>query len=78
MARVLKYINTLRENLNSYEIAAGLDNGDIKYPEWLGISVGAGHGEVRVWDTEDPSANWDHNFIVINPVCACIDCESNM
>jgi hypothetical protein len=54
MNRLNDFINKLRvadENYHDHEIAAGLGNGDIERPEWMGYSESTDH--VKLWDAED-------------------------
>ena len=54
MSRLAKWVSEqLAENTES-EIAAGLTNGDIQTPEWLGTST-IDSNTIRIWDQEDGS-----------------------
>ena len=47
-SRVRAFIASLiLEDLSEYDIAAGLGNGDIERPEWLGVSEGVDH--IKLW-----------------------------
>lgn len=54
MSRLTRYIAELRKEMTEYEIAAGLDNGDIDKPSWLCTSNVNSH-IVRVWDYKNGS-----------------------
>lgn len=48
------------EGMSEYEIAAGLDNGDIERPEWLASSPSTAIG-YAIWDNEESSGQ-DHLY----------------
>lgn len=50
MQRLDDLFKHLRQHHTDQEIAAGLGNGDIDKPEWLGYSEGSDH--LKVWDTD--------------------------
>ncbi len=60
-SRVRAFIASLiLEDLSEYDIAAGLGNGDIERPEWLGVSEGVDH--IKLWDTEDGHSSHQMGF----------------
>jgi hypothetical protein len=55
--RLTKWVNELKDaGMSEYAIAAGLDNGDVERPEWLGSSPCTGIGYV-IWDTAESSGD---------------------
>jgi hypothetical protein len=44
-------------------LAAGLGNGDISAPEWLGMSEDIDH--MKIWDREEPNESDQMGFIII-------------
>lgn len=63
--RVRVFIASLiLEDLSAYDIAAGLGNGDIERPEWLGVSEDVDH--IKLWDLEDVHSSPQMGF---NTLC---------
>lgn len=53
--RLVEWVKELEaDGATEYDIAAGLDNGDIERPEWLGSSPCTGIG-YAIWDTAESS-----------------------
>ena len=49
--RLENWLNELRNELTDEQIAAGLGNGDVKYPgKWLSMAESTDH--VKIWDNE--------------------------
>ena len=63
MDRLELFFKELREDLTDSEIAAGLTNGDIEVPEWMGISEVTDH--LKAWDLENGGSS-QMGFITIN------------
>lgn len=52
MNRIEKFLEQYRnDDLNDGEIAAGLQNGEIEIPEWMGFSESMDH--MKIWDSEE-------------------------
>lgn len=62
--RTQDFINHLSQELSESEIAAGLTNGDIQKPEWLGVSENLDH--LKVWDTEETNESSTWGFVIVN------------
>jgi hypothetical protein len=55
--RIEAWYDKLFTEYSESDIAAGLCNGDISTPEWMGKSEDVDH--IKIWDTEDgKSASW--------------------
>ena len=57
------YDDLIAENSEA-EIAAGLGNGDIDRPEWMGYSEGT--DGLKIWDTEDSNASSSWGFMFLS------------
>lgn len=51
MTRIKRWYNDLKKELTTNEIIAGLENGEIKVPDWMAMSEGI--GELKIWDFEN-------------------------
>jgi hypothetical protein len=64
MDRIESFFEELEDGgLSSYDIAAGLGNGDIEVPEWMSISESTDH--LKAWDNET-TADQHLGFVTIN------------
>jgi hypothetical protein len=63
MERIEIFFKDLRrEGLSSYDIAAGLGNGDIDVPYWMSIAESNDH--LKAWDNET-TADQQMGFVTI-------------
>lgn len=63
MSRIDDFINYQRDFETDQDIAAGLCNGDIEKPDWLGISESTDH--LKLWDTEDEMSSSSMGFYTL-------------
>jgi len=61
MRRINQFLSTL--DLSDYEIAAGLTNGEIERPDWMGVTEDTDH--LKIWDMEDENACAHFGFLTI-------------
>lgn len=55
--RLTMWVKELEEDgMSEYDIASGLDNGDVERPEWLSSSSCTGIG-YAIWDTAESSGS---------------------
>ena len=62
-SRINKFFAELREEMDDYEIAAGLGNGDIDRPEWLSIAESTDH--LKAWDNETDASD-QYGFVYVS------------
>ena len=60
MCRIKAFYDDLIAENSEAEIVAGIGNGDIHRPEWMGYSEES--GGIKVWDTENGDASWGFMF----------------
>jgi hypothetical protein len=55
MSRLIEWVKEQKQaGMSEYEIAAGLDNGEVERPEWMGSSPCTAIG-YAIWDTAESS-----------------------
>jgi hypothetical protein len=65
--RLTSWVNELKnDGMSEYEIAAGLDNGDLECPEWLGSSPCTGIG-YAIWDTSESDGSTHLYSLDVDP-----------
>jgi hypothetical protein len=71
MSRLTDWVKEQKNaGLSEYDIACGLDNGDVDRPEWLGSSPCTAIG-YAIWDTANSSG--DINLYDLNTTPAEVD-----
>ena len=70
--RLVDWIEEL--GISDYEIACGLDNGDVERPEWLASSPCTGIG-YAIWDNEESDGSTHLYNLNLDTDDKCEECE---